>query len=148
CRGIREEILPDPLRIVARALVPAAPALMPAFFTPADLTYLSEAMRKLDAPMIWNRAEWGRGEPDPPQPDDPYLSIVVAARNDNHGGNMLVRMQAFLDSWIGQAKRYNLPSEMIVVEWNPPADRGPLRDELRWPSDTSPCDVRFIQVPA
>ena len=24
----------------------------------------------------------------------PYISAVVAARNDNHGGNMLGRMQA------------------------------------------------------
>src|SRR5438270_7482658 len=78
----------------------------------------------------------------------PYISVVVAARNDNHGGNMLTRMQAFIDSWLGQSKRYSLPSEIIVVEWNPPPDRAKLADELRWPSDTTPCDVRFIEVPA
>jgi hypothetical protein len=76
----------------------------------------------------------------------PYLSVVVAARNDNHGGNMIGRMQAFLDSWIAQAKRYDLDSEIIVVEWNPPADRPKLRDALRWPADISPCDVRFVEV--
>ena len=85
-----------------------------------------------------------------PQQDErfaPYISVVVAARNDNHGGNMLKRMQAFIDSWLGQSKRYSLPSEIIIVEWNPPPDRVKLAEELRWPSDTTPCDVRFIEVP-
>jgi hypothetical protein len=78
----------------------------------------------------------------------PYISVVVAARNDNHGGNMLGRMQAFADSWIEQAKRYHLPSEIVVVEWNPPAERPRLKDDLRWPSDLGPCSVRFIEVPS
>lgn len=78
---------------------------------------------------------------------EPYLSVVVAARNDNHGGDMLARMQAFLDSWIIQAQRYNLPSEIVVVEWNPPADRPRLREDLRWPADLSPCEIRFVEVP-
>jgi hypothetical protein len=77
----------------------------------------------------------------------PYISVVVAARNDNHGGNMIGRMQAFIDSWISQAKQYNLSSEIVVVEWNPPADRARLMGELRWPPDMGPCEVRFIEVP-
>ena len=77
----------------------------------------------------------------------PYISVVVAARNDNHGGNMIGRMQAFVDSWIIQASRYDLSSEIVVVEWNPPADRPRLMDELRWPEDMGPCEVRFIEVP-
>src|ERR1039458_10043886 len=81
-----------------------------------------------------------------PENSVPYISVVVAARNDNHGGNMIGRMQAFIDSWIGQAKQYNLSSEIIVVEWNPPADRARLMDELRWPPDMGPCEVRFIEV--
>jgi hypothetical protein len=60
---------------------------------------------------------------------------------------MIGRMQAFIDSWISQAKQYNLSSEIIVVEWNPPADRARLMDELRWPPDVGPCQVRFIAVP-
>jgi hypothetical protein len=79
--------------------------------------------------------------------DAPYLSVVVAARNDNHGGDMLGRMQAFLDSWIAQAQRYRLSSEIVIVEWNPPADRPKLIDDLRWPEDASPCEIRFVEVP-
>jgi hypothetical protein len=76
----------------------------------------------------------------------PYISVVVAARNDDHGGNMLGRMQAFLDSWMAQAERYDLPSEIVVVEWNPPASRGRLIDALRWPDHPGPCAVRFVEV--
>ena len=77
----------------------------------------------------------------------PYLSVVVTARNDDHGGNLLGRMQAFVNAWIGQAKRHQLSSELIVVDWNPPQDRPPLIEAVKWPPDTAPCQVRFIQVP-
>ena len=56
----------------------------------------------------------------------PYLSLVVTARNDDHGGNLLGRMQTFLNNWLNQARRFGIPSELIIVEWNPPADRPPL----------------------
>ena len=77
----------------------------------------------------------------------PYITVVVAVRNDNEGGNTLERTQAFLSAWLGQAKRYGLRSEIIVVEWNPPADQPKLGESLTWPVDTSPCEVRFIEVP-
>jgi len=78
----------------------------------------------------------------------PYLSVVATARNDDHGGNLLGRVQIFVSGWIAQARRFGLPSELIVVEWNPPADRPRLQEALRWPEDFGPCDVRFIEVPA
>src|SRR5689334_8471976 len=77
----------------------------------------------------------------------PYLSVVVTARNDDHGGSLLRRMQTFVNAWIGQCKRHGLDSELIVVDWNPPEDRPLLIDALQWPPDCSPCDVRLIQVP-
>ena len=64
-------------------------------------------------------------------PSEPYLSLVVATRNDDHGGNLMGRTQIFLDGWLTQARRYNIPSELIFVEWNPPADRPPLAEALR-----------------
>ncbi len=78
--------------------------------------------------------------------DAPYISVVVGARNDDHGGNMLGRMQAFVDAWITQAGRYGLDSEIIVVEWNPPEQRPRLMDALKWPPDPGPCEVRFVNV--
>ena len=80
--------------------------------------------------------------------DAPYLSVVVTARNDDHGGNLLGRMQAFVSGWISQARRYSIPSELIIVEWNPPPDRPRLAEALKWPSELGPCQVRLIEVPA
>lgn len=78
---------------------------------------------------------------------EPYLSLVVTARNDDHGGNLLGRMQIFVDGWLAQARRHDIPSELIIVEWNPPGDRPPLAEALQWPTDFGPCEVRFITVP-
>jgi hypothetical protein len=78
---------------------------------------------------------------------EPYLSVVVTARNDDHGGNLLGRMQAFVNCWLNQARQYAIDSELIIVEWNPPPDRPRLAQVLRWPADTGPCDVRIIEVP-
>lgn len=77
----------------------------------------------------------------------PYLSVVAAARNDDHGGNLLGRMQTFVNAFLAQCREHRLPAELILVEWNPPADRPPLREALRWPADLGPCRVRVIQVP-
>jgi hypothetical protein len=146
--GVEEEILTDPLRIDhVEPELASSESPRDDYLSLEERANLIAQMAILRAPLIFNRANWGGTTESKPLPGEPYISVVVAARNDNHGGNMLVRMQAFLDSWIGLAKRYNLPSEMIVVEWNPPAGRGRLQDEIRWPDSTGPCDVRFIQVP-
>src|ERR1039458_7896366 len=89
---------------------------------------------------------WGDGGSSAAQ-EAPYLSVVVTARNDDYGGNLLGRMQVSVDAWINQAKRHHLSSELIVVEWNPPAGRERLAQAIRWPSDTGPCEVRIIEVP-
>jgi hypothetical protein len=73
--------------------------------------------------------------------------VVATARNDNHGGNLLGRMQIFVSALINQARRHNLPCELILVEWNPPADKPKLAEALRWPDDPGPCTVRIIEVP-
>jgi len=83
-----------------------------------------------------------------PAGGEPYLSLVVTARNDDHGGNLIGRMQAFVGGWIEQARIHGIDSELIVVEWNPPPDRPPLAEALRWPRDFGPCRVRIIEVPA
>jgi len=78
---------------------------------------------------------------------EPYLSLVVTARNDDHGGDLLRRMQAFTDGWLEQSNRFRLESELIIVEWNPVEDRPPLADALRWPAGNEYCTVRILTVP-
>jgi hypothetical protein len=56
-------------------------------------------------------------------------------------------MQHFVDGFVAQCTRHDLRAELIMVEWNPPADRVPLAEELRWPKDCGPCDIRIVTVP-
>ena len=76
-----------------------------------------------------------------------HLSVVATSRNDNHGGHLTRRMQHFVDGFVAQCKRHSLRAELILVEWNPPADRRPLAEELSWPADLGPCEIRIVTVP-
>lgn len=75
----------------------------------------------------------------------PYLSIVVASRNDDHGGNLLGRTQTFVNALLDQCREQSIEIELIFVEWNPPLDRPRLAEALHW--NAGPCQVRFIEVP-
>jgi hypothetical protein len=77
----------------------------------------------------------------------PYLSIVAASRNDSHGGNILQRMRLFVSGLIAQANRHQLPIELIMVEWNPPADRPLLQDILPKPQNGDLLTIRYVIVP-
>jgi hypothetical protein len=81
------------------------------------------------------------------QGNNPYLSVVVTSRNDNHGGTLTRRMQTFINALVAQCKRHNVSAELVIVEWNPPADRPRLIDELKWPAELGPCCVRIVEVP-
>ncbi len=78
---------------------------------------------------------------------EPLLSVVATSRNDNHGENLLRRTQIFVSGFIDQCKQHGLAGELILVDWNPPTDRPKLAEVLSWPAETSPCQVRLIQVP-
>ncbi len=78
---------------------------------------------------------------------NPYLSIVAASRNDNHGGDMLKRMRVFVLGLIHQCNKFKLPCELIMVEWNPIAGEKLLHEVL--PSVTAKdfLSIRYIVVP-
>jgi predicted O-methyltransferase YrrM len=75
------------------------------------------------------------------------LSLVVTTRNDDHGGDLTRRTNIFIHGLAEQARRYKLDAELIIVEWNPPADRPRLTDELTWPNSLGPLQVRIVTVP-
>ena len=83
-----------------------------------------------------------------PRSDLPYLSIVAASRNDDHGGDPLVRTQVFVNSLAWQCERYKLPVELILIDWNPVQDRPGLAAVLSIPPETTYCRTRVITVPA
>lgn len=80
-----------------------------------------------------------------PPTERPYISFVATARNDDHGLNLLARMQTFVNSLTGQCHRHDLPAELVLVEWNPVAGRPKLSAALSWPS-AGRCTVRIIEV--
>ncbi len=77
----------------------------------------------------------------------PYLSVVVTTRNDDHGGDPLKRLQAFVNAFDAQCRRTKLEAEVIVVEWNPPTERPRLHELVRLP-ERSALVLRFVEVPA
>ena len=78
---------------------------------------------------------------------NPYLSVVISSRNDDHGDNLLRRMQVSLNGLLEQLEKNRIESELIMVEWNPPADKPPLKDVIKWPNLLRYCTVRVIVVP-
>jgi hypothetical protein len=78
--------------------------------------------------------------------DRPYLSVVIASRNDAYAGGMLRRLQVSINAFVAQMERFDLPSELVLVDWNPPAGKE-LWQALQWPATTHRCTIRVITVP-
>ncbi len=97
-----------------------------------------------DAAAVTAGTDTGEGRGGPSRD---MLSIVATSRNDDHGGNLLGRMQTFVDGFAEQCRRLDLAAELILVDWNPPPDRPPLAEALRWPRGGGPFSIRIIQVP-
>ncbi len=84
---------------------------------------------------------------DPIQEKLPYLSVVAASRNDDHGGDPLIRTQIFIKNFALQCERYRLHAEIILVDWNPVQDRPGLAAVLSLPSHSTYCQARVVTVP-
>lgn len=78
-------------------------------------------------------------------PPKPFLTIVAGARNDDHGGDLLLRLQTFVRCLAQQCDKVRLPVELLLVEWNPPADRPSLTEAIEWPSSAF-CECRVVTV--
>lgn len=76
--------------------------------------------------------------------DKPYISVVIVGRNDDYGQNFLGRINTFIRSLDHQVKSYPDVFELVVVEWNPMADKEPLASVL---IPTQYLPVRVITVP-
>lgn len=76
------------------------------------------------------------------------LSIVATTRNDNHGGDILQRTLLFVKGLLYQTRRYKIKSELILVEWNPPADKPLLKEMLPQPEVEDYLSIRYVVVPA
>jgi glycosyltransferase involved in cell wall biosynthesis len=74
---------------------------------------------------------------------EPYLSIVVCSFNNNHDA-----MQGFMTGTLDQCQRYQISSELIIVEWKRPQEGASLAKTLVLPKAAGPTTVRIIGVPA
>ncbi|MBE0534076.1 MAG: FkbM family methyltransferase [Phycisphaerae bacterium] len=107
---------------------------------------------RLNPPVDHSRSTESAAQPgktvgDTAMKEKQYLSIVAVSRNDNHGGNLLERTQLFVDGIGAQSSKFGLAVELVLVEWNPLADRPGLAEALSWPASHDCCAVRIIQVP-
>jgi hypothetical protein len=76
------------------------------------------------------------------------LSIIVTSRNDNHGGNLNKRNQIFIDHLSFQTQKFKIPIELIIVEWNPPSDKPPLKDAFTYNYLTDYLSIKYVTVPS
>ena len=74
--------------------------------------------------------------------DDRALAIAKLL-----GGDLLHRIQVFVNGLAGQAERFRVPVELVIVEWNPPEDRPSLADAVSWPASTEYFGAHIIEVP-
>ena len=72
---------------------------------------------------------------------EPYLSIVVCSFDDAHH-----EMQGFMTATLDQCRRFQISSELIIVEWKRPEGLAPLAGTLTLPKGAGPTTVRVIEV--
>lgn len=77
--------------------------------------------------------------------NNPYLSIVIAGRNDNYGGDFEYRLQIAMNWFVYYANKYELHAEFIIVNYNP-LPQAPLAETLQFPA-SSFVKFRIISVP-
>jgi len=78
---------------------------------------------------------------------DPYLSVVVATRDDNHGGDPQARLKAALGVYKKQAEALKFPIEYIIMDWNSPKGSTGIYPQVKtWGLKSDYLKIRVIQV--
>ncbi|MGQ0581572.1 MAG: hypothetical protein ACT4O6_06525 [Reyranella sp.] len=85
-------------------------------------------------------SEWSKGATR-----RPYLTIVGWTRNDGYTANYAERITHAIGLLVRQLEAHQIPSELVVVEWNPPVDC-PRISDLVGPLNTRETTVRFVEV--
>ena len=76
----------------------------------------------------------------------PYISFIGFARNDDYIPDRAEKHNFSLNFLLQQLKDYEIPSEIILVEWNYPQDRPPLAETIRLTVETKWTTVRVVRV--
>jgi hypothetical protein len=73
-----------------------------------------------------------------------YMSVVLCGRNDDYGRDYLKRLQTLVANVDYFCRQYALSCQLVFVEWNPPADRPPIKSAINWGAHIG---VKIITVP-
>jgi hypothetical protein len=73
----------------------------------------------------------------------PYVSIAFTNRNDNYGGDLVARINKFIEYYQQYDQRWPGLLEFVICDWNPPGDTSKLRDAFPW---SRLSNVRHVEV--
>lgn len=76
----------------------------------------------------------------------PYVSFVIAGRNDDYGGDFNDRLSNSVNQLSYLVEKFGLPAEYVVVNYNPIAEKPPLAGAIRWPQQRKHLRIRIITV--
>ena len=74
------------------------------------------------------------------------LSFIVAIRNDNHGGNMRQKIQTFINNWIHLVNKFKVNYELIIIDWNSPSVKGPIRKKFKFENLKKNSSIKIIEI--
>ncbi|HEY0297654.1 MAG TPA: hypothetical protein VGB84_00400 [Arachidicoccus sp.] len=77
-----------------------------------------------------------------------YLSIVLAVRNDNYGGDFMARLQKCISWNTALLEKYKIPTEFVLVNWNPIVENKNLEEQIEWAQNRQFVSYRIIHVPS
>ncbi|MCG3167505.1 MAG: hypothetical protein POELPBGB_03297 [Bacteroidia bacterium] len=77
---------------------------------------------------------------------NPYLSIVIAGRNDNYGGDFRERLQHCFNQAFIQLTQHKIQSEIIFVNYNPLPEPD-IQQFIEWKTSNKFISVKIITVP-
>lgn len=76
----------------------------------------------------------------------PYISFVIAGRNDDYGGDFNDRLSNSVNQLSYWLEKYEVPSEYIVVNYNPIAEKKSLFEAINWRKNRKYVRIRIIDV--
>lgn len=78
----------------------------------------------------------------------PYLSVVIAARNDNYGGDFDTRLNQSLNWYCLHFEKLSISAEIVIVDYNPIAGDTSLLERIKIMAPHKNISIRIITVPA
>jgi hypothetical protein len=76
----------------------------------------------------------------------PYVSFVTYGRNDGYTPSYIQRVRRATLCLANQLEQAGLDSEIVIVDWNPPADRPLLLDGIAMPKPLRHVSIRGVIV--